>query len=434
MREKVVQFYTSLYQEPEVWRPKVDGLAFDSISEDDKFWLERPFEKEEIIKALKEMKGDKAPGSDGFTMAFYLHCWRVVEADLLAVFADFHYQGELEKSLNASFIALISKKANASNIRDFRPISLVGSVYKLVSKVLVVRLKSVLDKVISESQNAFVGGRQMLDSVLIANECLDSHVKIGVPGVLCKLDIEKAYDHVNWESLLYLLSRMGFGDKWRNWIGVCISTIRFSVLMNGSPAGFFPSTRGLRQGDPLSPLLFILVMEVLSRLLQKTVDGGFIRGFKVGSEERTGLAISHLLYVDDTIMFYDTDREQLLYIRLVLTCFEAITGLKVNLGKSEMVPVGNVGNVGDLAEILCCKVGSLPMQYLGMPLGASFKAKSVWNPILEKMKRRLARWKLLYLSKGGRLTLLKSTLSSLPTYYLSLFTVLISVAKRLEKI
>ena len=117
------------------------------------------------------------------------------------------------------------------------------------------------------------------------------------------------------------------------------------------------------------------------------MDGGFIRGFKVGPEEHTGLAISHLLYVDDTILFCDANREQLLYIQLVLTCFEAITRLKVNLGKSEMVSVGNVGIVGDLAEILCCKVGSLPMQYLGMPLGTSFKAKSVWNPILEKMDR-----------------------------------------------
>ena len=128
---------------------------------------------------------------------------------------------------------------------------------------------------------------------------------------------------------------------------------------------------------------------------------GFIWGFKVGSEETTGLAISHLLYVDDTNLFCNADIEQLLYIRQVLNCFEAITGLKVNQGKIEVVPVGYVENVKALAAILCCKVGSLPMNYLGMPLGASFKAKSMWNSILEKMERRLAEWRTLYLSKEG---------------------------------
>ena len=147
-----------------------------------------------------------------------------------------------------------------------------------------------------------------------------------------------------------------------------------------------------------------------------------------------GVRISHLLFANDTILFYDTSREQLLSIRLALSCFQAFTGLKVNVGKSENVPVGEVNNLATLASILHCRVGSLPMKYLGMPLGTSFRTVSIWNPILEKMEKKLSRWKRLYLSKGGRLTLLRSTLSSFPTYFLSLFTIPKAVAARMESI
>ena len=190
----------------------------------------------------------------------------------------------------------------------------------------------------------------------------------------------------------------------------------------------------MRQGDPLSPLLFLLMMEILSKMLKQAEGYGFIRGFKVNGSRIEDVCISHLLYVDDTMLMCDVDPEQLMYIWLVLSCFEATTGLKVNLSKSEIVPIGNVGNLAVLADILCCRIGQLPMNYLGMPLGSSFKTLSIWNPIIKKMERRLAGWQRLYLSKGGRLTLLKSTLSSLPTYYLSLFTIPVSVAKRLEKL
>ena len=152
----------------------------------------------------------------------------------------------------------------------------------------------------------------------------------------------------------------------------------------------------------------------------------------MGPVNSTGIRVSHLLFADDTILFCDTSREQILSIRLVLTCFQAFTGLKVNAGKSEIVPIGEVCNIQHLANILQCKVGSLPMIYLGMPLGTSYKTASIWNPILERMEKKLSGWKWLYLSKGGRLTLLKSTLSSLPTYYLSLFTIPKAVASRLE--
>jgi hypothetical protein len=252
--------------------------------------------------------------------------------------------------------------------------------------------------------------------------------------VICKLDIEKAYDHVNWGFLLYLLRRCGFGEKWISWISFCISSARFSVLVNGTPAGFFSSSRGLRQGDPLSPLLFVIVMEALSKMLSIAVDRGLLSGFSVGSRPSEAVLISHLLFADDTLVFCGAIPEHLRYLRVLFFCFEAVSGLKVNLAKSELVPVGNVDNVEGLADIMGCGVSSLPMKYLGLPLGASFKAKSIWNEVVEKIERRLAGWKRMYLSKGGRITLMKSTLSSLPTYFLSLFLIPASVANRIEKL
>jgi hypothetical protein len=149
------------------------------------------------------------------------------------------------------------------DVNDFRPISLVGGIYKIISKVLANRFKSILGKIISNTQNAFIGDRQILDSVLIANECVDSQIRSEDSGLLCKLDLEKAYDHVNWDFLLYLLQRCSFGEKWRAWIRFFISMVRFSILVNGTPSSFFNSSRGLQQGDHFSPLLFVVVLKAL---------------------------------------------------------------------------------------------------------------------------------------------------------------------------
>ena len=195
----------------------------------------------------------------------------------MGFFGDFYESSCFKRSLNATFVVLVPKKGGAKELKDFRPINLVGGLYKLLAKVLVNRLKWVVDSLVSDFQHVFVGGRQILDAVLIANEVIDSRLKASLRGLLCKLDIEKAYDHVNWNHLIAMMDKMGFGSKWLGWIRWCISMIRFSILVNSSPFGFFSSCRGLKQEDPLSLYFFILVMEILYCLISRAMDGGLLR-------------------------------------------------------------------------------------------------------------------------------------------------------------
>ncbi|RVW36854.1 LINE-1 reverse transcriptase-like [Vitis vinifera] len=349
VREGIANAFHQLVSEDSDWKADIEGLLLEHLSIQEAESLELAFFEEEIYFAFMEMNCDKAPGLNEFTVAFWKTCWDFVKEKILELFKEFYDQSFFAKSLNTTFLVLIPKKGGVEDLRDFRPISLLGGLYKLLAKVLANRLKKVIGKVVSLDQNAFVMGRQILDASLIAMS-------------------------INWHFLMRIMQKMG-------WMWRCISTAKFSVLVSGVLTGFFSSSKGLRQGDPLSPCLFVMGMEVLSVLIRKVVDGGFLSGCRIRGRGRT-MNISHLLFADDTVVFF-----------------------------------GEVEEVEELAVELGYTMGSLPSSYLGLPLGvAHHKALSMWDGVEERVRRRLALWKRQYISKGRRITLIKSMLASMPLY------------------
>ena len=218
IKDGLVAAFQNLFSDPVGWSPSLPDLEINEIGSEDSVRLEENFSEEEIWNVISGLNSDKAPGPDGFPIAFWIFSWEFVKEEVLGFFREFHDQCRFVKNLNATFLMLIPKKQTVEDFKDLRPISLVGGLYKILAKVLANRIKRVLDKVISKSQNAFVKGRQILDAVLIANELVDSTMRRKEQGMVCKLDIEKAYDSISWEFLYHVMNRMGFGTRWLSWI------------------------------------------------------------------------------------------------------------------------------------------------------------------------------------------------------------------------
>ncbi|GKV44307.1 hypothetical protein SLEP1_g51499 [Rubroshorea leprosula] len=515
IKNEVATYFEELFTEEKWERPKLDGIDFKRISEADNDILTAVFSEKEVKEAVWECESSKSPGPDGFNFKFVKVMWEDIKSDvvefvqefheqgkiakgsnasfivlipkvenpqkieeyrpislidvmykiLAKIFAnrlrmvidkvigehqmafirgrqlakgavianeEFHEQGKIAKGSNASFIVLIPKVENPQKIEEYRPISLIGVMYKILAKILANRLRMVIDKVIGEHQMAFIRGRQLAEGAVIANEVIDEVKRKKKKSFIFKVDFEKAYDKVCWGFIEYMMLRMGFCEKWRGWIKECLRSSSVSVMINGSPTREFRVSKGIRQGDPLSPFLFLIVAEGLNGMVTAASEKQLYKGVKVGTDD---IMVSHLQFADDTIFFGEATDENIWAIKCIVRSFELVSGLKVNYAKSQLMGV-NVEEawVEKMAYRLYCKRKDLPFKYLGIPIGGNHRRIAMWHNLMESVKKKLAPWKGRYLSFGGRITIVNSVLSSLPVFLMSVYLLPKGIIHFIDKI
>ncbi|GJU15007.1 RNA-directed DNA polymerase, eukaryota [Tanacetum coccineum] len=393
--------------------------------------LERLVTYDEVKRAVWDCGANKSPGPDGFTFEFFRKFWKTLDQDVFQAVSDFFENGHIPRGCNASFIALIPKIHDAKIVKDFRPISLIGSIYKIITKILANRLCNVLPCLISEVQSAFVSNRNILDGPFILDELLQWCKHKRKRAMIFKVDFEKAFDSVKWDYLIDTLRAFGFGQKWCSWINGCFETATGSVLVNGSPTSEFQFHRGLKQGDPISPFLFILIMETLHLSFKRVIEANLFKGISINAS----FSISHLFYADDVVFIGEWNSSNIKTVAKVLNCFYLASGLKINFHKSKLMGVGvNSNEVESVANLVGCSTFSSPFKYLGVIVGDNMSRLKPWEDVISKVSNRLSNWKLKTLSIGGRLTLIKSVISSIPLYHMSIFKAPMGVLNKLESI
>ncbi|XP_071705309.1 uncharacterized protein [Rutidosis leptorrhynchoides] len=377
-----------IFEEKLVNHPSIENLIYPSLTIDEAECLEAPVGETEIVDAIRDCSGSKAPGPDGFNLHLFKKYWGIIRKEVIEAITWFWEKGEFSKGCNASFVTLVPKKNDPRGLGDYRPISLIGSYYKIIAKILSNRLRKVIPRLIGSEQSAFLKRRYILDGVLVANETLDYMMNNRAKGLIFKLDFEKAFDCLNWDFLLEVMKSMGFGTKWFSWILACLKSATITILINGSPTREFSIGRGVRQGDPLSPFLFILVAEGLNILTKSAIERNLFKGIEVGKDK---VLVSHLQYEDDTIFFGDWSTSNAHNLIYILKYFELSSGLKVNFQKSCVYGVGvSHGEVEELALRMGCLAGKFSFTYLGLPIGAKMKKICDWDSVKEKVNTRQA--------------------------------------------
>ncbi|KAA3469841.1 reverse transcriptase [Gossypium australe] len=398
--------------------------------------LTKQFTEEDICNAVKTMPSLKAPGVDGFVATFFQRYWHIVGPDISGYCLDI-LNGQKEiRVINKTRIVLIPKIDNPKNMSHFRPISLCNVIYKIIAKVLVNRMSDILGDCINEAQGAFIPGRLISDNMLIAYEVLHSlkMKKNGRRGNFSlKLDMSKAYDRVEWDFLAGMMKSLGFHDDWMVLIMRCVISVSYSISFNGMSSDWFSSSRGLRQGDPLSPYLFLLCAEVFSTLLEDAKQNGRMRGASIGRER---FAINHLFFADDCILFRDATHEGVCAVRDIIREYEMCAGQKVNYNKSLIYFGANVKEEvkEDITRVLGVRVASSPEKYLGLPMMVGRKKAWAFANFKDRFRKRVEGWSLRYLSMGGKEVFIKSVLQATPLYAMQCFLFPKTLCLQLENI
>lgn len=370
LKKLTVDFYKHLFTEDEVPNDEISFFsAFPDLENSYSTGLLEKVSDEEICKAVFDMKPFKALGTYGFQPYFFQTQWSVVGGDLCRFIKEVFANKQEVAEVNHSYLVLIPKVPKPECIHQFRPIGLCNVIYKTLTKILVNRLKPLMQKLVSMNQSSFVPGRQIVDNIIIAQEIIHSmrnlKRKKGVMAI--KVDLEKAYDRLRWDFIRDTLTLTGIPRSTVDLIMKCIETTSLSVLWNGSPSKKFLPTRGIRQGDPLSLYIFVLCMERLSQLIHREVSLGNWKPFQIGRE---GPKISHICFADDMLLFAEASEGQLDKVLECLTLFCCASGQWVSVEKTKMFFSKDVSH--SAVRSLSYKSGFAVTQDLGKYLGSLF--------------------------------------------------------------
>ena len=327
--------------------------------------------KEEIKRAVFDLNSESAHGPYDFGAFFFKLTGTLFNMMSLQQLFNFLQTGWLLQNYNANSIILIPKSSNANTVDQFRPIALANFKFKIITKVIVDRLASILPKIISTEQKGFIRGRNIKDYILLASEAINMLDKKSYGSNLAlKIDVTKVFDTLNWNFLLHVLKCFGFNQIFCKWISTILHSSTMSISINGTQNGYFKCPRGVRQGDSLSLILFCLAEEVLSRGIPKLVDEGNLSLMKATRHIQFP---SHCFYADDLMVYCKGRMSNLQALKELFTRYASCSGQIINLRKSSIFHGGISPNrLHDIVDLLGFSIGSLPFSYLGAPI---FKGK-----------------------------------------------------------